>query len=139
MPPRVPAMRYHNRLSMIRRPHPSSDNLGCGTPIGHRIPEASNITIAIVKLVATVPRRHEWARRAKGWFLEFRLIPVLLWSYTAVALGTGVAFGSSRTFNPMWFAVALAPCGLIQSRVSPATNQIYRCTRGTDRLNRRRA
>src|SRR5438876_10754210 len=108
MPPRVPAMRYQSRLSMKRRPHPSSDNLGCGTPIGHRIPEASNITIAIVKLVATVPRRHEWARRAKGWFLEFRLIPVLLWSYTAVALGTGVAFGSSGTFNPMWFAVALA-------------------------------
>src|SRR2546425_8147655 len=109
MPPRVPAMRYQSRLSMKRRPHPFSDNLGCGTPIGHRIPEASNITIAIVKLVATVPRRHEWARRAKGWFLEFRLIPVLLWSYTAVALGTGVAFRSPRTLHPMWVPVAPAP------------------------------
>src|SRR5207247_1970023 len=87
MPPRVPAMRYHSRLSMKRRPHPFSDNLGCGTPIGHRIPEASNITIAIVKLMATVPRGRDWARRAKGWFLEFRLIPVLLWSYTAGVAG----------------------------------------------------
>src|SRR3989442_10212040 len=139
MPPRVPAMRYHNRLSMNRRPHPSSDNLGRGTPIGHRIPEASNITIAIVKLGATVPRRHEWARRAKGWFLEFRLIPVLLWSYTAVALGTGVAFGSSGTFNPMWFAVALPLGGLIQSWVTHPINEIYDWPGGTDRANGGRA
>src|SRR2546428_6803971 len=131
MPPRVPAMRYHNRLSMKRRPHPSSDNLGCGTPIGHRIPEASNITIAIVKLVATVPRRHEWARRAKGWFLEFRLIPVLLWSYTAVALGTGVAFGSSGTFHPKRLPVALPPGRLIQSWASHATNENYHCQSAT--------
>src|SRR5437879_11051844 len=139
MPPRVPAMRYHSRLSMKRRPHPFSDNLGCGTPIGHRIPEASNITIAIVKLMATVPRGRDWARRAKGWFLEFRLIPVLLWSYTAVALGTGVAFGSSGTFNPMWFAVALALGGLIQGWVTHAINEIYDWRSGTDRVNGGRA
>src|SRR3989442_5000883 len=139
MPPRVPAMRYHNRLSMNRRPHPSSDNLGRGTPIGHRIPEASNITIAIVKLVATVPRRHEWARRAKGWFLEFRLIPVLLWSYTAVALGTGVAFGSSGTFTPIWFGVPLAPGGLIQGWGTPAITESHHWRSGEDPRNGGRA
>ena len=89
--------------------------------------------------MATVPRRHEWARRAKGWFLEFRLIPVLLWSYTAVALGTGVAFGSSGTFNPMWFAVALALGGLIQGWVTHAINEIYDWRSGTDRVNGGRA
>src|SRR3989454_2673759 len=139
MPPRVPAMRYHSRLSMKRRPHPFSDNLGCGTPIGHRIPEASNITIAIVKLMATVPRRRDWARRAKGWFLEFRLIPVLLWSYTAVGLGTGVAFRGSGTLNPLWFVVALALGGLIQGWVTHAINEIYDWRSGTDRVNEGRA
>ena len=89
--------------------------------------------------MATVPRRHEWARRAKGWFLEFRLIPVLLWSYTAVALGTGVAFGSSGTFKPMWFAVALALGGLIQGWVTHAINEIYDWRSGTDRVNGGRA
>src|SRR2546428_10041504 len=125
MPPRVPAMRYHSRLSMKRRPHPFSDNLGCGTPIGHRIPEASNITIAIVKLMATVPRRRDWARRAKGWFLEFRLIPVLLCSYTAVGLGPGVAFRRSGGLGPLLFVVVLALGGLIHGRVAPAINQTY--------------
>src|SRR5256885_531319 len=139
MPPRVPAMRYQSRLSMKRRPHPFSDNLGCGTPIGHRIPEASNITIAIVKLMATVPRGRDWARRAKGWFLEFRLIPVLLWSYTAVGLGTGVAFRASGTLNALWFVVALALGGLIQGWVTHAINEIYDWRSGTDRVNEGRA
>src|SRR2546426_8150427 len=113
MPPRVPAMRYQSRFTMKRRPHPFSDNLCCGTPIGHRIPEASNITIAIVKLMATVPRRRDWARRAKGWFLEFRLIPVLLWSYTAVALGTGGALPASRGPDTLWVVGAPPPRGLV--------------------------
>src|SRR5438552_2070258 len=91
MPPRVPAMRYHNRLSMKRRPQPSCGNLGCETSIEDPIRERSNITISIVKLLASIPPDHRWERKAKGWFLEFRLIPVLLWSYTAVVLGTAVA------------------------------------------------
>ncbi len=89
--------------------------------------------------MATVPRPHEWARRAKGWFLEFRLIPVLLWSYTAVGLGTGVAFRASGTLNPVWFAIALALGGLIQGWVTHAINEIYDWRSGTDRVNEGRA
>src|SRR6266705_2463812 len=108
MPPRVPAMRYHNRLSMKRRPQPSCGYLGCGTSIENPIRERSNITIPIVKLLEAIPPRRGWAGKAKGWFLEFRLIPVLLWSYTAVVLGTAVAFFASGSLNLLWFVVALA-------------------------------
>ena len=89
--------------------------------------------------MATVPRRRDWARRAKGWFLEFRLIPVLLWSYTAVGLGTGVAFRASGTLNALWFVVALALGGLIQGWVTHAINEIYDWRSGTDRVNEGRA
>ncbi len=60
----------------------------------------SNITIEIVKLVALARGGGALLRTAKGWFLEFRLSPVLLWSYTAVVLGTAVAIndiGGRRT------------------------------------------
>src|SRR5438093_1187492 len=97
MPPRVPAMRYHNRLSMKRRPQPSCGNLGCETSIEDPIRERSNITISIVKLLASIPPDHRWERKAKGWFLEFRLIPVLLWSYTAAPVST-----SYRPFAGEW-------------------------------------
>ena len=70
-------MRYHNRLSMKRRPHPFFGNLCCGTPIEHPIRKRSNITIEIVKLLAIIPEAGRWARKAKGRFLGFRLILVL--------------------------------------------------------------
>ncbi len=89
--------------------------------------------------MATVPPRREFARKAKGWFLEFRLIPVLLWSYTAVALGAAVAYSASGTLNPLWFAVALALGGLIQGWVTHAINEIYDWRSGTDRVNGGRA
>src|SRR6266702_2605663 len=114
MPPRVAAMRYHNRLSMKPRAHPFFDKVGRGAGIEHRIPERSNITIEIVKMVASVPVQRPWKRKALGWFLEFRLIPVLLWSFTAVVLGTAMAFAVAGTFDPLWFVVALALGGLVQ-------------------------
>ncbi len=80
-----------------------------------------------------------WARAAKGWFLEFRLIPVLLWSYSAVALGTGVAYSAVGRLNPLWFAVALALGGLIQGWVTHAINEIYDWKSGTDRAGVARA
>src|SRR5881397_545067 len=137
MPPRVPAMRYHNRLSMKRRPQPSCGYLGCGTSIENPIRERSNITIPIVKLLAAIPPRRGWAGKAKGWFLEFRLIPVLLWSYTAVVLGTAVAFFASGSLNLLWFAVALALGALIQGWETHASNEIYDWRSGTDQIGGR--
>src|SRR6266566_9677251 len=137
MPPRVAAMRYHNRLSMKPRAQPFFDRVGRGAGIEHRIPERSNITIEIVKMVASVPARRPWKSKALGWFLEFRLIPVLLWSYTAVVLGTAVAFFASGSLNLLWFAVALALGALIQGWETHAINEIYDWRSGTDQIGGR--
>src|SRR5437667_12678891 len=99
MPPRVPAMRYHNRLSMKRRPQPACGYLGCGTSIENPLRERSNINIPIVKLLAAIPPRRGWAGEADGWFLEFRLIPALLGFYGAGLLGPAVAFFASWSVN----------------------------------------
>jgi 1,4-dihydroxy-2-naphthoate octaprenyltransferase len=80
-----------------------------------------------------------WAEKAKGWFLEFRVIPVLLWSYTAVVLGTAVAYHEGGTLNPVWFLVALALGGLIQGWETHAINEIYDWRSGTDRIDGGRA
>ena len=80
-----------------------------------------------------------WVEKAKGWFLEFRMIPVLLWSYTAVVLGTAVAYQEGGTLNPVWFLVALALGGLIQGWVTHAINEIYDWRSGTDRIDGGRA
>lgn len=71
-------------------------------------------------------------QKAFGWFLEFRLIPVLLWSYTAVALGTAVAFLETGSFSVLWFAVSLALAGLVQGWSTHAINEIYDWRSGTD-------
>src|SRR6266705_5135096 len=139
MPPRVPAMRYHNRLSMKRRPQPSCSNLGCETAIEDPNREPFNITIPIVKLLASIPPDHRWERKAKGWFLEFRLIPVLLWSYTAVVLGTAVAYMASGSLNPLWFVFALGLGALIQGWETHAINEIYDWRSGTDQADGGRA
>src|SRR6266540_3222987 len=137
MPPRVAAIRYHNRLSMKPRTHPFFEEVGCGTGTEHRIHERSNITIEIVKMVASVPVQRPWKRKALGWFLEFRLIPVLLWSYTAVVLGTATAFAIAGTFYPLWFVVALALGGLVQGWETHAVNEIYDWRSGTDQIGLR--
>jgi 1,4-dihydroxy-2-naphthoate octaprenyltransferase len=80
-----------------------------------------------------------WAEKAKGWFLEFRVIPVLLWSYTAVVLGTAVAYHEGGTLNPVWFVAALSLGGLIQGWETHAINEIYDWRSGTDRIDGGRA
>lgn len=99
----------------------------------------SNITIELVKLMALGPRGGTWGRKAKGWFLEFRLIPVLLWSYTAVVLGTGLAVADMGRLDLASFAVALGLGGLIQGWTTHATNEIYDWRSGTDRAGGSRA
>lgn len=53
-------------------------------------------------------RRRELVQKARGWFLEFRIIPVLLWSFTSVGLGTALAFSEHVTFDPGLLATALS-------------------------------
>lgn len=139
MPPRVPAIRYHSRRSVTRLPPPFGRSPGRRTCIGTPITKRSNITIELVKMLALArdggPRRG----KVKGWFLEFRLIPVLLWSYTAVALGTALAVHSTGGVDIPSFAVALGLGGLIQGWTTHAINEIYDWRSGTDRIDGGRA
>ncbi len=88
-------------------------------------------------MVASVPVDRPWRRKALGWFLEFRLIPVLLWSYTAVVLGTAMAFAVAGTLAPLWFAVALSLGGLVQGWETHSINEIYDWRSGTDQIGLR--
>src|SRR2546425_3274030 len=96
--------------------------------------EPSNITIGIVSEVAG-----PWRRKALGWFLEFRTIPVLLWSYTSVALGTALAFIDAPRIDVVWFLVAMALAGLVQGWETHAINEIFDWRSGTDRHGSPRA
>ncbi len=79
------------------------------------------------------------AQKAAGWFLEFRLIPVLLWSYTSVVLGTALAAWEGARIDPWLLLVALALSGLVQGWVTHSVNEIYDWRSGTDRDARPRA
>src|SRR5438046_4164549 len=101
--------------------------------------ERSNITIVIVKIVGLIGGGRDWSRTAKGCVLALRLIPVLLWSYTAVGLGTAAAAADLGGFDLLWFAVALGLGGLIQGWATHAINEIYDWRSGTDRIDGPRA
>ncbi len=78
-------------------------------------------------------------QKALGWFFEFRLIPVLLWSYTSVVLGTALASWQTGAFDPWLLGVALALSGLVQGWVTHSVNEIFDWRSGTDRDARPRA
>ncbi len=61
------------------------------------------------------------------------MIPVLLWAYTSVGLGTGLAFLEHGVFDPWLLLLALALAGLVQGWVTHAINDIYDWRSGTDR------
>lgn len=78
-------------------------------------------------------------QKTLGWFLEFRLIPVLLWSYTSVVLGTALAAWEQGTFSPILLVLALALSGLVQGWVTHSVNEIYDWRSGTDGDSKPRA
>ncbi len=77
--------------------------------------------------------------RALGVFLEFRLIPVLLWSFTAVILGTALAFHETGVLDWRWFLATLAIATLVQGFATHSVNEIYDWKSGTDRADVPRA
>ncbi len=99
----------------------------------------TNITIVVVIRLSETEHTRRWATKALGWFFEFRLIPVLLWSFTSVALGTALAVSETGAFDPVLLVVAMALAGLIQGWVTHAVNEIYDWRSGTDRDPRPRA
>ncbi len=79
------------------------------------------------------------SRRLLGIFLEFRLIPVLLWSYTAVTLGTAIASFERGVLDWSLYGTTLAIAMLVQGFETHAVNEIYDWRSGTDRAGVPRA
>jgi len=78
-------------------------------------------------------------RRILGVFLEFRLIPVLLWSYTAVTLGTALASYEHGVLDWSLYLPTLAVAMLVQGFETHAINEIYDWKSGTDQASVPRA
>ena len=75
------------------------------------------------------------SHRILGVFLEFRLIPVLLWSYTAVTLGTALASYERGGLDWGLYLTTLAIAMLVQGFETHAVNEIYDWRSGTDRAD----
>ncbi len=71
-------------------------------------------------------------RILRGVWLEIRVIPVLLWSYAALTVGTGLAFHAGHRSLPL-YAGALVLGVLIQGLVAHCTNEVVDWRSGTDR------
>jgi 1,4-dihydroxy-2-naphthoate octaprenyltransferase len=68
----------------------------------------------------------------RGVWLEIRVIPVLLWSYAALTVGSGLAFRDGHR-NLALYAGALVLGVLIQGLVAHCTNEVVDWRSGTDR------
>ncbi len=73
-------------------------------------------------------------RGVLGVFLEFRLIPVLLWSYTAVTLGTALAHFELGKLDWALYLTTLTIAMLVQGFETHAVNEIFDWKSGTDRM-----
>lgn len=74
------------------------------------------------------------ARRALlGLWLEIRVIPVLLWSYTAITLGTALAWRDGGDISVAGYLAAVTVGVLLQGLVAHSVNEIADWRSGTDR------
>lgn len=72
-----------------------------------------------------------WPRVVIGAYLELRMVPVLLWSFSAITLGS--ALGWSNSAAPGWLVAAWAIGLLLQGAVAHCVNELTDWRSGTDR------
>jgi 1,4-dihydroxy-2-naphthoate octaprenyltransferase len=72
-------------------------------------------------------------RALLGLWLEIRIIPVLLWSYTAITLGTALAWRDGGDISVAGYLTAVAVGVLLQGLVAHCVNEIADWRSGTDR------
>ena len=72
-------------------------------------------------------------RALLGLWLEIRIIPVLLWSYTAITLGTALAWRDGGEISVPGYLAAVAVGLLLQGLVAHCVNEIADWRSGTDR------
>lgn len=68
-----------------------------------------------------------------GLWLEIRIIPVLLWSFTAITLGTALAWRDGDGVSVAGYLAAVAVGVLLQGLVAHCVNEIADWRSGTDR------
>jgi 1,4-dihydroxy-2-naphthoate polyprenyltransferase len=68
-----------------------------------------------------------------GLWLEIRVIPVLLWSFTAITLGTALAWRDGDGISNPGYLAAVAVGVLLQGLVAHCVNEITDWRSGTDR------
>jgi 1,4-dihydroxy-2-naphthoate octaprenyltransferase len=67
-----------------------------------------------------------------GVYLEVRIVPVLMWSFTAITLGTGLAAADSADVSVLGYLAAVAVGALLQGLVAHGVNEIIDWDSGTD-------
>lgn len=72
-------------------------------------------------------------RRLLGVYLELRAVPVLLWSYTAITLGTALAWYQEGRLDVAGYLVAIGVGVLLQGLVAHSVNEVADWRSGTDR------
>lgn len=72
-------------------------------------------------------------RRIVGVYLEMRVVPVLLWSFTAITLGTALAARDEGGFIVVGYLVAVVIGVLLQGFVAHTVNELADWRSGTDR------
>ena len=72
-------------------------------------------------------------RTLRGLWLEVRVIPVLLWSFSALTLGTALGAGRAGQLKYWYYLGAIALGVLIQGLLAHTVNEIEDWRSGTDR------
>lgn len=72
-----------------------------------------------------------WQRRLIGCYLELRVVPVLLWSFSAITLGS--ALGWDEAGHAGWMVAAWFIGLLLQGAVAHCVNELTDWRSGTDR------
>lgn len=73
-----------------------------------------------------------WRDIAKGLFMEIRVLPVLVWAFTAILTGTAVAYLERGIFHVWNFSLAMLIACIVQGYPTHAANEIVDWLSGTD-------
>ena len=73
-----------------------------------------------------------WREIAKGLFMEIRILPVLVWAFTAITIGTALAYIETGTFSLYNFVLAMLIACIVQGYPTHAANEIVDWLSGTD-------
>lgn len=73
-----------------------------------------------------------WRHIAKGLFMEIRVLPVLVWAFTAIVTGTALAYVETGVFYVRNFTLAISIACLVQAYPTHAANEIMDWLSGTD-------